>query len=188
MICEWIMAPQLLSCLFPKYHNFHHVYWSAGRSGPPRLNRLAPHCSLFKELLRYFNRCVRAMTMPQRTSLFNTTSHPTPFVDGQAPCSRADVRRPRPHEPRPGHLLSQSAMGRAREGRQRLLLAQYLHVDRAARTVRVRGPAARLASGPAARWPMMAQDDVRRMDWSRLPRKFLPSWIDAPRSRGRANS
>ena len=29
---------------------------------------------------------------------------------------------------------------------------------------------------------------VRRMDWSRLPRKFLTSWVDAPRSRGRAHS
>jgi hypothetical protein len=27
---------------------------------------------------------------------------------------------------------------------------------------------------------------VRRMDWSRLPRKFLTSWVDAPRCRGRA--
>jgi hypothetical protein len=26
------------------------------------------------------------------------------------------------------------------------------------------------------------------MDWSRLPRKFLTSWIDAPRCRGRAHS
>jgi hypothetical protein len=29
---------------------------------------------------------------------------------------------------------------------------------------------------------------VRRMDWSRLPRKFLTSWVDAPRCRGRAHS
>jgi hypothetical protein len=29
---------------------------------------------------------------------------------------------------------------------------------------------------------------VRRMDWSRLPRKFLASWVDAPRCRGRAHS
>jgi hypothetical protein len=31
---------------------------------------------------------------------------------------------------------------------------------------------------------------VRRMDWSRLPRKFLKSWVDAPccRVRGRAHS
>jgi hypothetical protein len=26
------------------------------------------------------------------------------------------------------------------------------------------------------------------MDWSRLPRKFLPSWVDAPRCRGRART
>jgi hypothetical protein len=26
------------------------------------------------------------------------------------------------------------------------------------------------------------------MDWSRLPRKFLTSWVDAPRCRGRAHS
>ena len=26
------------------------------------------------------------------------------------------------------------------------------------------------------------------MDWSRLPRKFLTSWVDAPRCRGRAYS
>jgi hypothetical protein len=25
------------------------------------------------------------------------------------------------------------------------------------------------------------------MDWSRLPRKFLTSWVDAPRCRGRAH-
>jgi hypothetical protein len=29
---------------------------------------------------------------------------------------------------------------------------------------------------------------VRRMDWSRLPHKFLTSWVDAPRCRGRAHS
>jgi hypothetical protein len=29
---------------------------------------------------------------------------------------------------------------------------------------------------------------VRRMDWSRLPRKFLTSWVDAPCCRGRAHS
>jgi hypothetical protein len=29
---------------------------------------------------------------------------------------------------------------------------------------------------------------VRRMHWSRLPRKFLTSWVDAPRCRGRAHS
>jgi hypothetical protein len=29
---------------------------------------------------------------------------------------------------------------------------------------------------------------VRRMDWSRLPRKFFTSCVDAPRSRGRAHS
>jgi hypothetical protein len=29
---------------------------------------------------------------------------------------------------------------------------------------------------------------VRRMDRSRLPRKFLTSWVDAPRCRGRAHS
>jgi hypothetical protein len=29
---------------------------------------------------------------------------------------------------------------------------------------------------------------VRRMDWSRLPRKFLTLWVDAPRCRGRAHS
>jgi hypothetical protein len=29
---------------------------------------------------------------------------------------------------------------------------------------------------------------VRCMDWSRLPRKFLTSWVDAPRCRGRARS
>jgi hypothetical protein len=29
---------------------------------------------------------------------------------------------------------------------------------------------------------------VRRMDWSRLPRKFLTSWVDVPRCRGRAHS
>jgi hypothetical protein len=29
---------------------------------------------------------------------------------------------------------------------------------------------------------------VRRKDWSRLPRKFLTSWVDAPRFRGRAHS
>jgi hypothetical protein len=26
------------------------------------------------------------------------------------------------------------------------------------------------------------------LDWSRLPRKFLTSWVDAPRCRGRAHS
>jgi hypothetical protein len=29
---------------------------------------------------------------------------------------------------------------------------------------------------------------VRCMDWSRLHRKFLTSWVDAPRCRGRAHS
>jgi hypothetical protein len=29
---------------------------------------------------------------------------------------------------------------------------------------------------------------VRRTDWSSLPRKFLTSWVDAPRCRGRAHS
>jgi hypothetical protein len=29
---------------------------------------------------------------------------------------------------------------------------------------------------------------VRRMDWSRLPRKFITSWVNAPRCRGRAHS
>jgi hypothetical protein len=29
---------------------------------------------------------------------------------------------------------------------------------------------------------------VRRMDWSRLPRKFLTSWVDAPCCRGQAHS
>jgi hypothetical protein len=29
---------------------------------------------------------------------------------------------------------------------------------------------------------------VRRMDWSRLPRKLLTSWVDAPGCRGRAHS
>jgi hypothetical protein len=29
---------------------------------------------------------------------------------------------------------------------------------------------------------------VRRMDWSRLPRKFLTSWVDAPRCKGRAHA
>jgi hypothetical protein len=29
---------------------------------------------------------------------------------------------------------------------------------------------------------------VKRMDWSRLPRKFLTSWVDAPRCKGRAHS
>jgi hypothetical protein len=29
---------------------------------------------------------------------------------------------------------------------------------------------------------------VRRIDWSRLPRKFPTSWVDAPRCRGRAHS
>jgi hypothetical protein len=29
---------------------------------------------------------------------------------------------------------------------------------------------------------------VRRMDWSRPPRRFLTSWVDAPRCRGRAHS
>jgi hypothetical protein len=30
-------------------------------------------------------------------------------------------------------------------------------------------------------------EHVRRLDWSRLPRKFLTSWVDAPRCRGRAH-
>jgi hypothetical protein len=29
---------------------------------------------------------------------------------------------------------------------------------------------------------------VRRIDWSKLRRKFLTSWVDAPRCRGRAHS
>jgi hypothetical protein len=29
---------------------------------------------------------------------------------------------------------------------------------------------------------------LRRMDWSRLPLKFLTSWVDAPRCRGRTHS
>ena len=29
---------------------------------------------------------------------------------------------------------------------------------------------------------------MRRMDWSRLPRKFLTSWVDPPRCRGLAHS
>jgi hypothetical protein len=41
--------------------------------------------------------------------------HQSPHSFRQAPCSRADVRRHRPHEPRPGHLQSEAALGRARE-------------------------------------------------------------------------
>jgi hypothetical protein len=33
---------------------------------------------------------------------------------------------------------------------------------------------------------LMTSSDA--MDWSRLPRKFLTSWVDAPRCRGRAHS
>jgi hypothetical protein len=36
-------------------------------------------------------------------------------------------------------------------------------------------------------WKLRWAGHVRRMDWSRLPRKFLTSWVDAPRCGGRAH-
>jgi hypothetical protein len=37
-------------------------------------------------------------------------------------------------------------------------------------------------------WKLRWAGHVRRMDWSRLARKFFTSWVDAPRCRGRAPS
>jgi hypothetical protein len=52
---------------------------------------------LRQRLNTFHNRCVRTMARPQRTSFSSTNDHPAPFVKR----SRADVHRPRPHEPRP---------------------------------------------------------------------------------------
>jgi hypothetical protein len=37
-------------------------------------------------------------------------------------------------------------------------------------------------------WKLRWAGHVRRMDWLRLPRKFLTSWVDASRCRGRTHS
>jgi hypothetical protein len=97
---------------------------------------------LHQRLNTFHNRCVRAMTRPQRTSFSSTNEHPAPFVK------------------RPALTQMYTALG-------------LTSLDQ-------------VISNRKLRWA----GHVRRMDWLslRLPRKFLTSWVDAPRCRGRAHS